>query len=1192
MRAIACLYFSLLVVCGWRGFMRIGAIRLALSMGLALVTAAQAQTPAHWSAVAEMNTLRYSHAATLLTNGELLVAGGRSAEGSTATAEIYNPGRNQWRPAASMSSSRYLHTATILRNGKVLVVGGLGSSTATRTSQLYDPVTDTWGPEVLLADPRAAHTATLLDDGRVLVAGGRSPVGHYLKTAELYDPASGTWTAVAAQMADDRHVHTATLLADGKVLIAGGLGSAGFLDQAELFDPLTQTFSVRAQMLYPRQYQTATLLADGRVLVAGGFIDGGETASTAELYDPVMDTWTATGSMERGRAFHSATLLPGGKVLVYGGQEGLSTRLSDAETYDPSTGRWMPEPLASEARVEHTATLMPDGKVLVVGGFKNPSTLGIAKVESYQPATSSGGSVPMSMGVFARENHTSTLLADGRVLVVGGSSSGQAAASVAFDSASSTWSQSGLLNTPRGMHTATLLADGRLLVTGGVGASGPLDGSEVFDSQTGQWTVAPALEGKRYSHTATLLKDGKVLVTGGSDGDPMRPLARTEVFNPAANAWKTVQPLVQRRMGHRSVLLADGRVLVMGGLADTLPIASTEIYDPHTEGWTAMNPMLTARGAFAMALLPSGKVMVAGGGSNSSYLQSVEVFDPATNNWTAMAGMLNGRREFQLVPLPDGKVLALGGAVAGGHTAQAELYDPLADSWASVSSMSSPRGQFAASLLPDGGVLVTGGRHGAASLESAEVFRPQAPPPAAPQLQAPVVRLLRPETPLQLSGNGLFGSQDATGGSYSQSSSNQPALQLRRLDNDAITWQWLTAFSTDSLTTAAWPVEPLATGWYAATVFVNGVASNSVILRAPQPPGTPSITEPPAPQHGAVQVNWNPPADDGGASLTNYLVQAYVQAAPTVPVGAPCSVAAAQILSGCTIHGLLGGTSYVFSVRAVNRVGESLPAMSGPATPFDAAGAPLGVTTEPGDGQIIVRWSPPARNNGSPVIGYTVFAYEVGSTTVAGQCSTPTVVPPATPMTECTVPDLVNGQDYLLRVVAINGAGSGAEGGDPAPATPVASVNIPVSVLPAGTVGVGYGTSISPQGGAAPYQFRLVAGELPEGLSLVPGDGGRSIAVSGTPARVQTATFTLEVSDSTVVDRRSALSKAGPTIRTVSKTFTLTIGAAVEPEPPVATPVPALGLGGLMLLTALLAGMGLAGRQRIECIRRVQRKKP
>jgi hypothetical protein len=126
----------------------------------------------------------------------------------------------------------------LLPNGKVLVAGGYHNSpvSSLASAELYDPASGVWTATGNLVTSRDAHKATLLPDGEVLVEGGQQ-VGTFgsLASAELYDPASGTWTATSS-LATGRIFHTATLLANGKVLVASGLGSRRLTASAELYD--------------------------------------------------------------------------------------------------------------------------------------------------------------------------------------------------------------------------------------------------------------------------------------------------------------------------------------------------------------------------------------------------------------------------------------------------------------------------------------------------------------------------------------------------------------------------------------------------------------------------------------------------------------------------------------------------------------------------------------------------------------------------------------------------------------------------------------------------------------------------------------------------------------------------------------------------------------------------------------------
>jgi hypothetical protein len=220
----------------------------------------------------------------------------------------------------------------------------------------------------------------LLPDGQVLVAGGTQNGGP-IASAELYDPVTGSWTATGG-MGSLRYDHAAVLLLDGKVLVMGGSdhGGAGCcaLTSAELYDPASRTWTVTGNMAANHGHNAATLLSDGRVLLDGAI---------HELYDPGTGSWTAAGSAVGSCC--EVTLLSDGRVLVFGigttGPDVTATSL-----YDPVTGSWAPAGMLGTQRWEYTATLLPDGRVLVAGGWSEPAPSnrapsGLASAELYDP---------------------------------------------------------------------------------------------------------------------------------------------------------------------------------------------------------------------------------------------------------------------------------------------------------------------------------------------------------------------------------------------------------------------------------------------------------------------------------------------------------------------------------------------------------------------------------------------------------------------------------------------------------------------------------------------------------------------------------------------------------------------------------------------------------------------------------------
>jgi len=346
---------------------------------------------------------RSDHTATLLPDGKVLVAGGGLA---STSAELYDPDSGTWTTTGTMTESRAGHTATLLPDGSVLVVGGWvpGSSCSptpcrgslahsTASAELYDPFTGLWTATASMTVGRSLHTATLLPDGKVLAAGGGTgsdPSGFdSLASAELYDPASGSWAATSS-MAAVRFGHTATLLRGGSVLVAGGFnsegaGGPGALASAELYDPSNGTWTATGNMNAGRAKYTATLLLDGRVLVVGL----GPLAS-AELYEPGSGTWAVTGSMDADRVIHTATMLRDGRVLVAGGgsRGEVSPLPLFAELYDPDSGSWSTTGNMVTPRDGNTATLLRDGRVLVAGG-SGDGYGPLASAELYDPGSES-----------------------------------------------------------------------------------------------------------------------------------------------------------------------------------------------------------------------------------------------------------------------------------------------------------------------------------------------------------------------------------------------------------------------------------------------------------------------------------------------------------------------------------------------------------------------------------------------------------------------------------------------------------------------------------------------------------------------------------------------------------------------------------------------------------------------------------
>lgn len=376
------------------------------------------------------------------------------AQSSSAQNGGYPQSTPGWTLTGELNVARYGHTATLLQNGKVLVVGGDLAGTA----ELYDPATGTWSLTGSLLVPLLdVLTAERLPDGSVLVIGDG--------TSERYDPASGTWTFAGRAIADSSN---ATALLDGRVLIAGGWGDYDgnvFKEEASrsasIYDPRTGTWSGAGTLEFARYWSSATRLGDGRVLVARGTDDGdlGSTLSSAEIYDPVAGTWSIAGAV---------------------GSEPFLV------THDVASDSWPGAGVTGAPSVQHTATLLGDGKVLFAGGYAADAggCCAVALSSVFDPATLTSTRIgDLATPRFA---HTATRLPNGDVLIAGGRAAQSYWPNLQYSTFGSverlaegatTWTSAASLNVPRSSHTATLLADGRVLVAGGMAiGAGPLYG--------------------------------------------------------------------------------------------------------------------------------------------------------------------------------------------------------------------------------------------------------------------------------------------------------------------------------------------------------------------------------------------------------------------------------------------------------------------------------------------------------------------------------------------------------------------------------------------------------------------------------------------------------------------------------------------------------------------------------------------
>ena len=324
--------------------------------------------PPVWIPVGNMLVARAAHDAVLLPNGKVLIVG--------QGAELYDPVTRSFTVAGTARcANAFANEATLLADGRVLITGGGGGRSSPRCAEIYDSETGAFSRVGDLNDDHLRHAGTLLSDGRVLVVAGVGSVeGGEMTHAvvEIYDPVTETFS-VTASLNTDRKQHTVTALPSGQVLITGehkylspfiyGSPWPGIcLAAPELYDPSTGASSPLSGGLNASCGHTATLLNNGKVLLTSH-------DRLAFLFDPVTRTFDAAGAMTTGRGFATASLLANGQVLITGGWSNFPEFLDTAELYDPEAGTFTATAGMIHARQEHTATLLSNGHVLVAGGW-------------------------------------------------------------------------------------------------------------------------------------------------------------------------------------------------------------------------------------------------------------------------------------------------------------------------------------------------------------------------------------------------------------------------------------------------------------------------------------------------------------------------------------------------------------------------------------------------------------------------------------------------------------------------------------------------------------------------------------------------------------------------------------------------------------------------------------------------------
>jgi hypothetical protein len=349
----------------------------------------------------------------------------------------------------------------------------------------------------------------------------------------------------------------------------------------------TETWSRAPRLPHARSRAATVELGGAGVLVSGGV--NGVALPNVDVLRPGAPAWTPLPPLREARFAHTATTLLDGRVLVAGGS-GVRRYLNEIEIIDPEGERPSVRGALSMGRASHTATRLSDGRVLVVGGHakrthrwsSEADIVAVAPAEAELWCPADGTSRATEMPAHARVGHTATLLADGRIVVLGGRPATAYTPQLrtvipsaeTWDPATERWAEA-MAPAARAFHTATLLADGRVLIAGGADRHRTLSTAELYDPRTGAFTPTGPLEFGRSNHGATLLADGRVLVVGGVCGH--HSLSSAEVWDPKTGTWRVVAYLGSPRSCHALVHGRAGELLAVGGTYEGRPVDAVEV---------------------------------------------------------------------------------------------------------------------------------------------------------------------------------------------------------------------------------------------------------------------------------------------------------------------------------------------------------------------------------------------------------------------------------------------------------------------------------------------------------------------------------------------------------------------------------------------------------------------------------------
>lgn len=688
---------------------------------------------------------RAKHTTTQLNDGNVLVIGGFDQQGKPlSSVEIWDAKTQAWHDGAPLSIPRYNHTATLLSDGRLMITGGISQAgLPTNLVEIWDTATQTWSNAAPLLQPLRSHSATALSNGDVLVVGTSfDEHRHAVSQTMLWRAATAQWQPAGTLSPDN----TGDIRSDIKYFLWANKNGGALLFSNTLIMRWLPTTLIAGEY-FPsseRQGYTTASLNDGRILLAGGHLRNTPFDLT-EIYDPASNQFSSTGRLNQPRYTGmpyqeklSSVVTDDGEMVIAGGwvqkpDQTEGSVANFAEVWNPATGQWR---IIQELRFEPQERVylrkLDNGDVLFFSS-KELSEEGSAQYRAlvWQPRSNSVEKLPVT--ATPRVKAAIALLADGRVLIVGGSTrefvpeyicpqtTPHSTANTDADSeegdgcqdepahwqlqradTAELWNSrtdtTASITYPPSFHAENpqtlVLNNGNVLLVNAVMPhpmqTHPPQPEWLWNARTSSWTLLPPLA-VDMNWPMTELNDGSLVAWAASNVNP----SHAQVLKPNATTW---QPMLRFPQIKASVIqLPSGQLLA---ISSTEPYAA--VFEEKPQQWLlrqsqhvttsdsaqvefANGSMFVAVDDAALVELADGKLAVLGTMQKVGMKKLAQIWNPQTNAWAATRKIVDGRTTGNAILLPSGAVLNISYGAAGSYLC--DIWQPDDDSWQSCGTL-------------------------------------------------------------------------------------------------------------------------------------------------------------------------------------------------------------------------------------------------------------------------------------------------------------------------------------------------------------------------------------------------------------------------------------------------------------------------------------------------------------------------